>query len=41
VVTLKGQVDSDATRKLAEAIARETNGVRRIVNHLTVGAGTA
>jgi osmotically-inducible protein OsmY len=37
VVTLRGQVDSDEARRLAETIARETEGVRRVVNELTVG----
>jgi osmotically-inducible protein OsmY len=36
VVTLTGKVDSVAARQLAESIARETNGVRRVSNHLAV-----
>lgn len=37
VVTLKGQVESEEARKMAEAIARDTEGVARVVNQLTVG----
>jgi osmotically-inducible protein OsmY len=37
VVTLKGQIESSAARQMAETIARETDGVRRVVNQLTVG----
>jgi osmotically-inducible protein OsmY len=36
VVTLRGQVESEEARRLAETIARETDGVRRVVNELTV-----
>jgi len=38
VVTLNGFVDSAEQKKEAEQIARETDGVRRVVNRLTVGA---
>jgi hyperosmotically inducible periplasmic protein len=40
VVTLRGQVESDAARQIAERIARETDGVRRVENQLTVGPQT-
>ena len=40
VVTLSGSVDSDTEKTLAEEIARETEGVRRVENRLTVGAET-
>lgn len=36
VVTLKGQVDSRRERDAAEQIARATEGVKRVVNELTV-----
>lgn len=36
VVTLKGSVETAARRKMAEDIARETEGVTRVVNQLTV-----
>lgn len=36
VVTLTGNVASDARRDLAERIARETDGVEQVVNRLTV-----
>jgi hypothetical protein len=36
VVTLKGQVDSRRERDSAEQIARATEGVKRVVNELTV-----
>lgn len=38
VVTLKGYVDTAAQKQEAEQIARETEGVRRVVNQLTIGA---
>lgn len=44
IVTLTGAVDSDTARRTAEAIARETGGVTRVVNRLEVtptGAGGA
>jgi osmotically-inducible protein OsmY len=37
VVTLKGTVDTAQQKQEAEQIARETEGVRRVVNQLTVG----
>jgi osmotically-inducible protein OsmY len=37
-VTLAGSVESQAARQLAESIARETEGVSRVVNRLTVQA---
>ena len=37
VVTLKGFVDTAQQKQEAEQIARETEGVRRVVNQLTVG----
>jgi osmotically-inducible protein OsmY len=37
LVTLTGEVASEALRKEAEQIARETEGVRKVVNQLTVG----
>ena len=37
VVTLKGTVIGRAGRTKATSIARHTEGVRRVVNHLTVG----
>jgi hyperosmotically inducible protein len=36
VVTLNGSVPTDAARKAAEDLARETDGVVRVVNHLKV-----
>ena len=36
VVTLKGSVASDAEKQMATAIARDTEGVTRVVNELTV-----
>ena len=36
VVTLRGETDSDAARQLAERIARETEGVRRVDNQIKV-----
>lgn len=39
VVTLKGTVGSDAQKQQAETIARETEGVTRVVNQLTVPKG--
>jgi osmotically-inducible protein OsmY len=36
VVTLKGSVDTAAEKQMAETIARETEGVTRVVNELTV-----
>jgi osmotically-inducible protein OsmY len=38
VVTLSGSVESAARKQQAEVIARDTNGVRRVVNRLTVTA---
>ena len=37
-VTLSGTVSSDARKQVAEEIARETDGVTRVVNRLTVDA---
>lgn len=39
VVMLKGTVDSAQQKQEAEQIARETQGVKRVVNQLVVGAG--
>lgn len=39
VVTLKGTVASDAERQAAVEIARGTDGVADVVDHLTVGSG--
>lgn len=36
VVTLEGQADSEAASELAERLARNTDGVRRVENNLTV-----
>lgn len=36
VVTLSGQVETAAQKQRAEAIARHTQGVKKVVNHLTV-----
>ena len=41
VVTLSGNVPSEAARQRAVALARETDGVRNVVDNLTVGAGSA
>lgn len=38
-VTLKGHVESDAQRQSAERIARETDGVTRVVNELMIQPG--
>jgi osmotically-inducible protein OsmY len=38
VVTLKGSVETDAEKQMAETIARETEGVTRVVNDLSVTA---
>ena len=38
VVTLKGQVDSLRERDAAEQLARETAGVKRVVNQMKVAA---
>jgi osmotically-inducible protein OsmY len=37
VVTLAGSVESDQHKQMAEQIARETEGVRRVDNRLTIG----
>jgi osmotically-inducible protein OsmY len=37
IVTLTGEVDSQSEKMLAETIARETEGVLRVVNQLAVG----
>jgi osmotically-inducible protein OsmY len=37
VVTLEGMVDTAQQKQEAELIARETEGVSRVVNQLTVG----
>jgi hyperosmotically inducible periplasmic protein len=39
VVTLNGSVASDAERQAAIEIARGTDGVSEVVDHLTVGSG--
>jgi osmotically-inducible protein OsmY len=36
VVTLKGAVDNAQQKQEAEQIARETEGVKRVLNQLTV-----
>lgn len=36
VVKLKGEADTSANRNLAEQIAQNTEGVRRVENHLTI-----
>ena len=41
VVTLKGRVDNAQQKQEAEQIARETEGVKRVNNQLTVGAAGA
>lgn len=38
VVTLNGTVTTAAGRRKASTIALRTEGVRRVVNHLTIGA---
>ncbi|MGA7874753.1 MAG: BON domain-containing protein [Desulfoferrobacter sp.] len=38
IVKLNGQVENEATRDLAGQIARNTNGVRKVVNELTLPA---
>lgn len=40
VVTLSGQVESDEARQRAEALAKQTSGVSRVDNKLTVGTDT-
>lgn len=40
VVTLQGSVASAIEKQQAEQIARDTDGVKRVVNRLTVGGGT-
>ena len=40
VVTLKGRVDTRRERDAAEQIARSTEGVKRVVNQLTVAGAT-
>ena len=37
VVTLQGRVEKEAARTKAEQLARETDGVRRVVNLVKVG----
>jgi hyperosmotically inducible protein len=37
VVTLQGRVEKEAARTKAEQLARETNGVRRVINLVKVG----
>ena len=37
VVTLSGRVDDGAERAEAEKLARNTDGVRRVINNLKVG----
>jgi osmotically-inducible protein OsmY len=39
VVTLTGTVDTDQQKQEAERIARETDGVAKVVNNLVVGRG--
>jgi hyperosmotically inducible periplasmic protein len=41
VVTLRGHVASDAERRLAEQIARDTDGVRRVDNQIAIGQAAA
>jgi osmotically-inducible protein OsmY len=41
VVTLSGSVDNAATKARAVAVARQTNGVREVVDHIDVSAATA
>mgnify|MGYP001405838345 CR=1 FL=1 len=38
VVTLKGTVVTAAGRRKATSVAKDTEGVRRVVNHLSIGA---
>lgn len=40
VVTLSGRVDDGAERSEAEKLARNTDGVRRVINNLKVGDAT-
>jgi len=37
VVTLQGRVEKEAARTKAEELARETDGVRRVINLVKVG----
>jgi len=37
VVTLQGRVEKEAARTKAELLARETDGVRRVINLVKVG----
>ncbi|HYG64223.1 MAG TPA: BON domain-containing protein [Thermoanaerobaculia bacterium] len=37
VVTLQGRVEKEEARTKAEQLARDTDGVRRVVNLITVG----
>ena len=37
VVTLQGRVEKEAARSKAEQLARETDGVRRVINLVKVG----
>lgn len=37
VVTLQGRVEKEAARSKAEEIARETDGVKRVINLVKVG----
>jgi len=39
IVTLKGVVDSEATKQRAEAVAKKVNGVSSVKNELTVKGG--
>ena len=38
VVTLKGEVESDEAKKAAESIASDTEGVKRVINQLTIAS---
>jgi len=40
VVTLQGRVEKEAARTKAEQLARETDGVRRVINLVKVGDKT-
>jgi len=40
VVTLQGRVEKEAARSKAEQLARETDGVRRVINLVKVGDKT-
>ena len=40
VVTLSGQVQSQAEKQRAEELARDTDGVARVQNRLAIGTGT-